>query len=189
MQRREKALDMLRALGSWSHLVIQYTKERIPSTKGKPFCGPDPTHPSRPSVQGTTVQAQEPECLQVRSALMLQPQHLTCLCSACCGHTPLHTPILAFGDPAQYLGHSNNEATQLQRSNNSAGVSFHASRRKTTTRYGDLRCTGSYEGVQNPPLPLLRILSTHSRRSRTRISGDDTATVTAPDRRERFHKK
>jgi hypothetical protein len=128
-------------------------------------------------------------CLQVRSAPMLQPQHLTCLCSACCGHTPLHTPILAFGDPAQYLGHSNNEATQLQRSNNSAGVSFHASRRKTTTRYGDLRCTGSYEGVQNPPLPLLRILSTHSRRSRTRISGDDTATVTAPDRRERFRKK
>ena len=113
-------------------------------------------------------------CLQVRSAPMLQPQHLTCLCSAalaCCGHTP----ILAFGDPAQYLGHGNNEATRLQRSNNSAGVSFHASRRKTTTRCSDWWCTGSYDGVQNPPLPLLRILSTHSRRSRTR---DDTATVT-----------
>ena len=127
-------------------------------------------------------------CLQVRSAPMLQPQRLTCLLLGLLRSHAL-APILPFGDPAQYLGHSNNEATQLQRSNNSAGVSFHASRRKTTTRYGDWRCTGSYDGVQNPPLPLLPILSTHSRRSRTRISGDDTATVTAPDGRERFHKK
>ena len=180
---------MPRALGSWPH----YNKERIPSTKNKPLCGPDPTHPTHPSVQGTTVQGQEPEISSMPTGAFcayVTAQHLTCLCSAasaCCGHTL----ILAFGDPAQYLGHGNNEATQLQCSNNSAGASFHASRRKTTTRCGDWRCTAAPVAMMKSRT---RRCPSFAYSLRTvddlgRVSGDDTATVTAPDGRERFHKK
>ncbi|KAF8469892.1 hypothetical protein DFH94DRAFT_812381 [Russula ochroleuca] len=83
-----------------------------PEHKSKAFCGPDPTQPRHPSVQGTAVHPQEPAILSMPTATRGS------------GHR-----------------HDNNRITRLQRSSNSTEMRLYASQRKTTTQGGDRRFT------------------------------------------------